>query len=60
VAGPLRFQHGTSNVGVMQGLKSVAKGLAQMGVGLAVLTEMELTDNHHAPLASGFKFSLQR
>ena len=55
VAGPLRFQHGTSAVGIMQGLTSVAKGLAQMGVGLAVLTETELTDNPHAPLASGFK-----
>ncbi len=29
------------------GLASAAKGLAQMGVGAAVLTEMKITDNRY-------------
>jgi hypothetical protein len=34
---------------------SVAKGLEQMDVGLAVLKETKLTDNRYTRLASGFK-----
>jgi hypothetical protein len=35
------------------GLSSAAKGLAQMGVGLAVLTETKVTDDCHPCLALG-------
>jgi hypothetical protein len=35
------------------GLSSAAKGLAQVGVGLAVLMETKLTDNRYPRLASG-------
>jgi hypothetical protein len=41
--------------GCNAGLSSVAKGLAQMGVGLAILTETKVTDNRHPCLASGYK-----
>jgi hypothetical protein len=37
------------------GLSSVAKGLAQIGVGLAILTEKKVMDNRHPCLASGYK-----
>jgi hypothetical protein len=37
------------------GMTSVAKGLEQMGVGLAALTETKLTDDRYTRLASGFK-----
>jgi hypothetical protein len=37
------------------GLSSVAKGLAQMGVGLAVLMETKVMDNPHPRLALGYK-----
>ena len=37
------------------GLTSAAKGLVQMGVGLAVLTKTKLTDDRHTRLASGYK-----
>jgi hypothetical protein len=37
------------------GLSSVAKGLAQMSVGLAVLIETKVTDDCHPCLASGYK-----
>ena len=37
------------------GLTSAAKELAQMGVGLVVLTETKLTDNCHTHLALGYK-----
>jgi hypothetical protein len=37
------------------GMTSAAKGLEQMGVGLAVLTETKLTDDRYTHLASGFK-----
>jgi len=36
-------------------MTSAAKGLEQMGVGLAVLTETKLTDDRYTCLASGFK-----
>ncbi len=36
-------------------MTSGAKGVAQMGVGLAVLTETKLTDDHYTCLASSFK-----
>jgi exonuclease III len=35
-------------------LTQAAAGLAQMGVGLAVLTEMKLVDNRHPKTASGY------
>ncbi len=41
--------------GCNAGLSSAAKGLVQMGVGLAVLMETKVTDNHHPCLASGYK-----
>jgi len=37
------------------GMTSAAKGLEQMGVGLAVLIETKLTDDRYTRLASGFK-----
>jgi hypothetical protein len=37
------------------GLTSAAKGLAQMGVNCAVLTEVKITNNKHPRCASGFK-----
>ena len=37
------------------GMISAAKGLEQMGVGLAVLTETKLTDDRYTRLVSGFK-----
>jgi hypothetical protein len=37
------------------GLSSVAKGLAQMGVGLVVLMETKVIDDHHPRLALGSK-----
>ena len=37
------------------GLTSAAKGLAQMGVGLAILTETKITDDRYTRLASGYK-----
>ena len=37
------------------GLTSVAKGLAQMGVGLAVVTETNIMDARYTRLASGYK-----
>ena len=36
-------------------MTSVAKGLAQMRVRLAVLTETKLMDNHHTHLSLGCK-----
>ena len=36
-------------------LTSVAKGLAQMGVGIAVVTETKITDARYPRLASGYK-----
>jgi hypothetical protein len=41
--------------GCKAGMTSTAKELEQMGVGLAVLTETELTDDHYTRIASGFK-----
>ena len=37
------------------GIKSAAKGLEQMGVGLAILMETKLTDDCYTRLALGFK-----
>jgi hypothetical protein len=37
------------------GLASAAKGLAQMGVTVAVLMEMKITDDHYPHFLSGFK-----
>jgi len=37
------------------GLASAAKGLAQMGVGAAILTEMKITDNRYPKFSSGYK-----
>jgi hypothetical protein len=42
------------------GLTSAAKGLAQMGVGLAVVTETKITDAHYTRLASGYKILASR
>jgi hypothetical protein len=36
------------------GLSSAAKGLAQIGVSLAILMETKVTDDHHPCLASGY------
>ncbi len=37
------------------GLTSAAKGLAQMGVGLAVVMETKISDVRYTRLASGYK-----
>ncbi len=37
------------------GLASAAKGLAQMGVGVAFLTEMKITDDRYPKFSSGYK-----
>jgi hypothetical protein len=37
------------------GLTSAAKGLEQMGAGLAVVTETKITDDRYTRLASGYK-----
>jgi hypothetical protein len=37
------------------GMTSAAKGLEQLGIGLAVLMETKLTDDRYTHLASGFK-----
>jgi hypothetical protein len=37
------------------GLASAAKGLAQMGIGAAILTEMKITDNQYPKLTLGYK-----
>ena len=37
------------------GLASAAKGLVQIGVGAAVLTEMKITDDRYPKYASGYK-----
>jgi hypothetical protein len=37
------------------GFSSASKGLVQMGVGLAILTETKVTDDCHPCLASGYK-----
>jgi hypothetical protein len=41
--------------GCNAGLPFAAKGLVQMGVGLAILTETKVMDNHHPRLAPGYK-----
>jgi hypothetical protein len=48
------LQHGTSAAGVMWE-SSAAKGLEQMGVGLAILMETTVTDDCHPRLMSGYK-----
>jgi len=42
------------------GLTSAAKGLAQMGVGLAVVLETKITDARYTRLASGYKILASR
>jgi hypothetical protein len=42
------------------GLASAAKGLAQMGVDVAVLTETKITDDQYPHLTSGFKVLLSK
>jgi hypothetical protein len=37
------------------GLTFVAKGLAKMGVGCAILSEMKITDDRYTPMTSGCK-----
>ena len=37
------------------GLASAAKGLAQMGVGCALLTEVKITDDRYTKFVSGYK-----
>ena len=37
------------------GLASAAKGLAQMGIGAAILTKMKITDDWYPKLTSGYK-----
>jgi hypothetical protein len=41
-------------------LTSAAKGLVQMGVNCAVLTEVKITNNKHPRCASGFKIILSK
>ena len=38
----------------------MANGLAQMGVGLAILTETKVTDDRHPCLASGYKILVSK
>ncbi len=38
----------------------MAKGLVQMGVGLAVLMETKVMDNCHSCLASGYKILMSK
>jgi hypothetical protein len=42
------------------GLASAAKGLAQMGVGVAVLMEVKITDDCYPHLTSGFEALLSK
>ncbi len=42
------------------GLASAAKGLAQMGVAVAVLTEMKVTDDRYPHFTSGYKVLLSK
>ena len=42
------------------GLASTAKGLAQMGIGAAILTEMKITDDWYPKLTSGYKVILSK
>ncbi len=42
------------------GLTSAAKGYAQMGVGLAILTETKLTDDRYTRLALGFNILVSK
>ncbi len=37
------------------GLTFAAKGLAKMGVGCAILSEMKITDDHYTSMTSGYK-----
>ena len=41
-------------------MASAAKGLAQMGVTVAALTEMKITDNRYPYFLSGFKVLLSK
>ncbi len=42
------------------GLASGAKGLAQIGIGAAILTEMKITDDRYPKLTSGYKVILSK
>ena len=42
------------------GLTFAAKGLAKMGVGCAILSEMKITDDHYARMTSGYKVLLTK
>ena len=39
-------------------MASAAKGLAQIGIGAAILTEMKITDDRYPKLTSGYKVIL--
>ena len=61
-AGKLSMMMSTSSAppspgggGAFAGLTSAAKGLAQMGVGIAVVTETKITDARYTRLTSGYK-----
>ena len=42
------------------GLASAAKGLAQMGVGAAILMEMKITDNRYPKFSLGYKIIVSK
>lgn len=53
--GTFLLQRGTFVVGVNPGLTSVARGLAQMGVNCALLTEVKITKNKYPKYTLGYK-----
>ncbi len=67
LASPLSGDSGTFllatwniHCGQNTGLTSAAKGLVQMGVNCAVLTEVKITNNKHPRCTSGFKIILSK
>jgi hypothetical protein len=58
--GTFSVAEGNIRCGRNAGLASAAKGLAQMGVYVAVLTEMKITDDRYPHLTSGYKVLLSK
>jgi hypothetical protein len=54
-SGAFRLAAWNIRCGRNAGLTSAAKGLAQMGAGLAIVTETKISDNRYTRLASGYK-----
>jgi hypothetical protein len=58
--GAFTFAAWNIRCGKNAGMISAAKGLEQMDVGLAILTETKLTDDCYTRLASGFKILVSK